>query len=257
MKRSYDGPSDRWLKQLDALVAGETPAGEEDTELLQVAARLNSALAPLRAIASSERAPEIPPGLLRPRTATSRVRSNPMLRWLLVAALLLTIGGLSLWGVFGLAGLRQGAARAWQTSTSLQQINGISIASFSQPHADLRPLPLLPISLPGNTQAAFYGVMTDASNPDVMTVFVAAYRIDGRDVLLYEQPSASDWFSTSAQKVRIGERPGQVFQDDAGNYALQWYQDKMMCQITSKLPLTRLIQLADGFRPIKSWELLR
>lgn len=105
--------------------------------------------------------------------------------------------------------------------------------------------------------AYFYGVLTDSTDPNVMTAFVADYRIGGQDVLLYEQPYRDAWFSTTAQKIQVGNWQGQIFQDDSGNYALQWYQDAMLCQITSKLPPARLAQLASFFQPIKGWELLR
>jgi hypothetical protein len=57
--------------------------------------------------------------------------------------------------------------------------------------------------------------------------------------------------------VQIGDNEGQLFQDEQGNHALQWYQNGMLCQITSKLPVARLIMLASVFEPIKSWDLIR
>jgi hypothetical protein len=48
-----------------------------------------------------------------------------------------------------------------------------------------------------------------------------------------------------------------LFQDESGNNALQWYQHGMECQITSQMPVARLVALASTFQPLKSWELLR
>ncbi len=90
-----------------------------------------------------------------------------------------------------------------------------------------------------------------------MTTFVADYRIKGQDLQLFEQPSDVTFLSTTAQSVQIGTREGQLFQDDAGNHALQWYQNNMLCQLTSKLPTALLIEIAGVFQPIKSWDLLR
>lgn len=130
------------------------------------------------------------------------------------------------------------------------------MASLSRPHAGLRPLPLLPAVLPSDTQASNYGVITATSDPNVLTTFVADYHIAGQDVLLYEQPSDEIPLSSIAQKVQIGSIEGQLFQDSAGNNALQWYQHDMMCQLTSKLVTQRLLVLASTFQPMKNWDVL-
>jgi hypothetical protein len=260
MKPDIDRPGDNWLDNLDVIIAGDASLPEEDKDLLHVATRLASALAPLRAMAH--------------RDASDYQRKHPSMRaehrwvrrptrivlsraWLLVAllALLVCITGIS--SVIGTATLWNRAVQALHTSTSLDQINGVSIASLARPHAGLKPLPLLPDVLPPNTQATTYGVLTDASDPNIMTTFVADYRINRQDVQLYEQPSDVQFLSTNAQMVQVGTGQGQVFQDEAGNHALQWYQNAMMCQLTSKLPVSQLINLANVFQPIKSWDLLR
>jgi hypothetical protein len=249
-----------WLDNLEAFIEGETPPPADDAELAHVATRLASALAPLREMAqthqkASQRFPaqahaRYSKQLEKPRRRLTR---SPLL---IAALLLLTLvtGGISTGGFMGVLG---NARQVWQASTSLDQINGISIDSLSPPHPGLKPLPLLPAALPAGTQAPSYGVLTDASNPDVLTTFVANYRIAGQDVLLYEQPTDVPLTSTIAQTVQIGDKAGQLFQDEKGNHALQWYQNGMMCQITSKLPVARLIMLASVFEPIKSWDLIR
>ncbi len=51
MKHQQDDHGADWLDNLDAIIAGDVPASKEDEELLHVATRLASALAPLREIA--------------------------------------------------------------------------------------------------------------------------------------------------------------------------------------------------------------
>jgi hypothetical protein len=99
-------------------------------------------------------------------------------------------------------------------------------------------------------------VITDASNPNVLVTFVADYHVRGQDVLLYEQPSAVAFPAVNARTVQIGAIEGQLFQDDTGTSALQWYQHGIICQITSKLPVERLVTLASTFQQIKSWDLI-
>lgn len=131
-----------------------------------------------------------------------------------------------------------------------------SVASLPRPHKGVEPLPLLPATLPGDTQASTYGVITDTANPNLLITFVADYHIAGQDVLLYEQPSDIPFSTSSAKTVAIGGLEGHLFQDDSGTSALQWYAHGMACQLTSKLPVARLVELASGFQPLKSWELI-
>jgi hypothetical protein len=259
MKHHVDRPENEWLDNLDAIINGDALPPQEDEELLHVATRLASALAPLRTKARDEAAihPHLHPYLLKqPRRRTLRLTAGISRAGLLVAAMLFLACIIVLGSATGIATLWQGATRALHASTSLDQINGVSIASLARPHPGLRPLPLLPAVLPANTQAATYGVLTDASDPNVMTTFVADYRINGQDVQVYEQPSDLPFLSTTAQAVQIGTRQGQLFSDNAGNHALQWYQNAMLCQLTSTLPVAQLIKLASVFQPIKSWDLI-
>jgi hypothetical protein len=257
VKHRTDRSDDDWLDNLDAVLAGKA-APPNDEELLHVATRLASALSPLRAIARDDprHAPRQLPAAhhrqFRQPTALFSPRARRPVAMLVALACII-----GLVSVIGSTTLWQGVEQTFHASTSLEQIDGVSLASLAPPHAGLKPLPLLPAALPVHTQASLYGVLTDASNPDIMTTFVADYHINGEDVLLYEQPSDVPFLSTTAQNVRIGTRQGQLFEDSAGNHALQWYQDAMLCQITSKLAVTQLLQLARSFQPIKSWDLLR
>lgn len=256
MKQNDDKHERDWLDNLEAMMAGTAPFPDgEDEELLHVATRLASALAPLRERARMKAHINAYP---LPRLhARSRWMRRPHPRTgLLVAALVLLVGMLMSISAIGTAPFWTGTRQALHASTSLDQINGVSIASLARAHGGFRPLPLLPTG-PFTLQAATYGVLTDATDPKSMTAFVAGYRIEGHDVQLYEQPSDVAFLSTTAQIVRIGVREGQLFEDDAGNHALQWYQNDMLCQLTSKLPVTLLLQIARGFEPIKSWDVIR
>lgn len=259
MKHNADR-SDDWLDNLDAIIKGDAVPPHEDVELLHVVTRLSSALAPLRAMAQSD-ATDHPrkhayQRLPHQHLLTRAGRFAPPRAGVLVAVLVILLCLASMGHAIGVASLWQGTTQAFHMSTSLDQINGVSIASLARPHAGLKPLPLLPAVLPPNTQATTYGVLTDASDPNVMTTFVADYKINGQDVLLYEQPSDVQMLSTTAQTIRIGSRQGQLFNDDAGNHALQWYQNEMLCQLTSRLSVAQLVQIASVFQPIKSWDLV-
>ena len=255
------GPNEEWLDNLEAIIAGNVPATDvEHEELLHVATRLASALAPLRETARMKASGDARVVTRMQARASWMRQPEPQASFragLLVAALLLLVCIMGSVSMIGVAPFLKGASQALHASTSLDQINGVSIASLVRPHAGLKPLPLLPTTGPFTIQTSTYGVLTDASNPNIMTTFVADYRINGHDMQLYEQPSDVAFVSPTAQTVRVGTHEGQLFQDDAGNHALQWYQNEMMCQLTSKLPVALLLEIARGFQPIKSWDLIR
>lgn len=249
---------DTWQEKLDKIIAGEKVQLTHDDEFLDVAKRLRKALAPLQHMdkAALQRRQQLLSRLhARHQTYPSAYPfSRSLLLIIAVLALALIIGSMN---IAGLGKTWEHATQLWHVSTSLDQIQGVSVASLSRPHTGLRPLPLLPAVLPSDTQASNYGVLTAASDPNVLTIFVADYHIAGQDVLLYEQPSDEIPFSSVAQKVQIGSIEGQLFQDDAGNNALQWYQHGMMCQLTrSKLVTQRLLVLASTFQPMKNWDVL-
>jgi hypothetical protein len=256
MKPERDQPTQAWLDELDAIVAGhDSPAARND-ELLQLAQRLASGLKPLHGMdgeAEQRRQRLLRRLRARPtRPARRRVyRSRPAL---LAAALLIVI---LISSVFGAGRLWGAAGQVWNAATSLNQLQGISVAALSRPHAGLHPLPLLPTALPAETQSAAYGVITDDHDRNLLKVFVADYRVAGQDISLYEQPSSFLFIAPSAQTVAIGGLEGQVFEDNTGTHALQWYQDDMECQLTSKLPVEQLVALARLFQPITNWDLIR
>ncbi len=259
MKHDHDRYTDAWLNRLDAIVAGENDPSASDDDLLQLATRLVTALAPLQEMrrAAERRGQRLPSHLRVKYARVTHKRVHRLSRLsLLVAILLIFVLVVGIVSTGGLAAIWGRAAQVWHASTSLDQIKGLSVASLSRPHAGLKPLPLLPAFLPGDTQAAAYGVITDQANPNVLNTFVADYSIAGQDLLLYEQPSYGPFTSSIAKTVQIGTIEGQLFQDDAGNNALQWYQHGMACQITSKLAVERLVALASIFQPIKTWDLI-
>jgi Domain of unknown function (DUF4367) len=128
------------------------------------------------------------------------------------------------------------------------------VALLALKNAGVRPL--LPVEVPAGTQSVEFGIITDSTDPRAFTAFVADYRIAGQDVSAYERPADLVFPSSAAQSVYIGSMKGQLFQDDAGNSILQWYQDGMTCQLASTLPANELIAIARQFQPITSWELI-
>ena len=260
MNKHDDREKSDWLDHLDTILAGEMLPPEEDRELLPVAIRLATGLAFLQKKARTT-IPRQPRSLFwyhRRSGERFSTRSSHLRPGIRLAALViwLAIGLIGSASTVGIVHLWQGAQQVIQTSTSLEQINGISVTALSPPHAGLKPLPLLPSTLPTNIQAAFYGAITDPANPKIMTAFVADYRRGGQDVQLFEQISDGVLLSTTAQHMQIGTQQGLVFQDDAGNHAVQWEQAGMLCQLTSKLPVALLLQLASVFQPITSWEVI-
>ncbi|HEY7123667.1 MAG TPA: hypothetical protein VH540_06910 [Ktedonobacterales bacterium] len=259
MNPEEEPPSGEWLDRLERALAGENaPEGEQD-EVLELAAQLGGALAPLRTL--DETAQQHRLRLLRrfqgrPTPLPPRQRLPRPRLLLLLATFLLVALSIGVLGLAGLGGLRQAATTALRDSTSLTQINGLSVTGLSRPHAGIHPYPLLPATLPADTHASAYGVITSPSDPNLLSAFVADYRISGQDVLVYEQPSDLLFPSASAQPVQIGTQPGQIFQDAAGTRALQWVQSGMLCQLTSKLSVERLTALALLFEPIQSWDVI-
>ena len=251
---SFD--DDTWQEKLDKIIAGEQVQATSDDELIEVAQRLHQALAPLQEMdkAALQHRQQLLARLHTKYTYHPPVHhsSRFLLLSVTILALLLTIGSMNI----GLGRVWEGATQLWRVSTSLKQIQNVSVASLSRPHAGLRPLPLLPTVLPADTQASNYGVITATSDPNVLTTFVADYHIAGQDVLLYEQPTDEVPLSPIAQRVQIGSIEGQLFQDDAGNNALQWYQQGMLCQLTGKLAPQRLLTLASTFRTMKNWDVI-
>ncbi|HEY7347163.1 MAG TPA: hypothetical protein VH599_02505 [Ktedonobacterales bacterium] len=260
MKPGEEQPTPAWLDDLDAIIAGQdSPAASED-ELLQLAQRLSSGLTPLRTLnqAAEQRRVRLLGRLHATQQARAARNQHRRVRFALLLALLLLVVLAS--GTLGAGALRGGwgaAQQVWHAATSLQQVQGISLAQLERPHPGLHPLPLLPTALPGDTQGSAYGVITDARDPNLLKVFVATWRMAGQDVSLYEQPTGFPLTSSAAQTVPIGALQGQVFVDESGNHALQWYQDGMECQLTSTLPVERLVALARDFQPIKNWDLFR
>ena len=260
MKRDHDEYSDEWLDRLDAIASGGKAAATDDDELLSIAARLYTELAPLREMGkpATTRSQQTP----WHHAVYARAKRKPTYHFsrssVLIATLLLLVITLSIVNRGGLATLWGNATNLWHTSTSLDQLQGLSVASLPRPHAGIEPLPLLPATLPEDTQASTYGVITDTGNPNLLITFVADYHIAGQDVLLYEQPSDIPFSSSTTQTVHIGNGniEGHIFQDDTGTSALQWYEHGMACQLTSTLAIPRLVALASKFQPLKSWELI-
>ncbi len=245
---------DDWQADLDKIVAGKQPSLTDDE--LELAKRLHATLAPLKTM--DETAVQHRQRILTRLHAKSRqqrsTRPHPRPLLLVVTLLVLLCATISV--NIGLGGIWEHVATLWHDSTSFESIQSVSVASLSRPHRGIRPLPLLPAVLPADTQASNYGVITAASNPNVLTTFVADYHMAGHDVLLYEQPTFETPLSSVSQRVWIGSIEGQLFQDDAGNNALQWYQQGMMCQLTSTLMPQRLVRLASTFGPMKSWDVI-
>lgn len=264
MKKRKGEFDDTWFDKLDAIVAGNNDGKADDDELLQVAAKLAVALSPLNQAQSNGQQSPHPPEHTRRSMITNVARrsksSQRRMFWrslLAVAAILFLVFGI---GSTCATSPRVSAAaiqvsrQVWQTATSFEQVDASSIAILSVKNSGMRPL--LPVKLPANTESVEFGIVVDSSNPRAFTAFVADYRIMGQDISVYEQPLDLTTPSLGAQTVQIGSLTGQLFQDNAGNRILQWFQDGMTCQMASTLPANELIMVARQFQPIADWQFI-
>lgn len=259
MNKRKDGYDDAWFEKLDAIVTGEHAPIDEDDELLHVAAKLSDALAPLsRTVAMDEqnrRPADIQQQL---HTIVPVSRSRPLLRSVLTMVAVLfvlftMVGACPIPPPLSEVMLTVGK-QAWQTATSFEQIDASSVALLAIKSAGVRPL--LPQKLPVSTRSVEFGIITDASDAHTFIAFAADYRITGQDISVYEQPANLVFSSSATQHILIGTSQGQIFQDDAGNHVLQWYQDGMTCQIASVLPMNELLAIAHQFQTLTNWDLI-
>ncbi len=262
MKRRREDHDEAWFAKLDAIVAGrETPTPEDD-DVLHLAAKLTAALSPLNQLDTFEvqdvQSIHVNSQEHLPPVVAARSRKRSVLQTLLTTVAVLFV----LFGIVGACPVTTQVATAtqnvgqqiWQDATSFEQIDASSLALLAAKKAGVRPL--LPVTVPANTQSVEFGVVTDETSPQTFRAFVADYRIMGQDVSLYEQATNLVVPSSAAHNTSVNTYEGHVFQDTAGNSILQWYQDGMTCQMASTLPLQELLALARQFHPITQWELL-
>jgi len=261
MKRRDDYDA-AWFAKLDAIVTGRKTPAPEDDDLLHVAAKLADALSPLntsdRSDVRDSHSTSVNSQLQQHIIAPARSGKSSLLRILLTTAAVLFV----LFGIVGacpantqvVAATRNVGQHIWQATTSFEQIDASSIALLAAKRSGVRPL--LPATVPANTQSVEFGIITDDTNSQAFRAFTADYRITGQDVSIYEQAENLVVPSSAAQNVSVGLSEGHLFQDNAGNSILQWYQDGMTCQMASMLPAHELLTLARQFHPITRWELI-
>lgn len=258
MRRHNDDYNETWFSKLDAIVMGRETPSQEDDDLLHVAAKLSHALSPLNKSSTQ--------GVQNPHLISTKslqqytnmpVRSKK--RLLLTAAMLLFV-------LFGIvracpssiqvsASTQNVGRQIWQAATSFEQIDASSVAFLAVKRAGV--LPLLPVVVPVDTQSVEFGIITDTTNAQDFVAFVANYRIAEQNVSVYEQAAnLIGVTSTAAKSIMIDTRKGNLFQDNAGNSILQWYQNGMTCQVASTLPVNELVTLTRQFHPITQWEFI-
>ncbi len=260
MKRRGENPDEEWFARLDAITTEKETPTPQDDELLHVAAKLTDALSPLN---SSDALPmqnfrSIQVSTQAPATMQARRKKRSLLQTLLTTAAVL----FALFGIVGacpantsvVAATRDAGQRIWQAATSFEQIDASSLALLAAKRAGVRPL--LPVTVPANTQSVEFGIVTEDTSPQAFRAFIADYSIAGQDVSIYEESTNLVVPSSAAQNITVGLSEGHLFQDNAGNSILQWYQDDMTCQIASTLPIDMLLALARQFHPIARWDLI-
>lgn len=253
---------ERWFEKLDAIVTGREVPTSADDDLLHIAAKLVNALSPLKHLDAVDVQPasRVQGNFQRqhhtPTPARSRKRSWRQTLLAGAAVLLILFGIVSACPMNTQveAATRDVGQSIWQAATSFEEIDASSLALLAVKKSGVYPL--LPATVPAETQAVAFGIIMDDTNPPALRAFTADYRIAGQDVSLYEQAADLLVPSSAAQNVTIGTYEGHVFQDNAGNRILQWYQDGMTCQMASTLPTYELLALARQFHPIARWELI-
>ncbi|BCL77853.1 hypothetical protein ccbrp13_03180 [Ktedonobacteria bacterium brp13] len=249
-----------WFEKLDAIVTGESTPTAEDDELLHLAAKLSDALTPLshsttaseqdlRAAYTHQHIYNGIPG--QPRRKSWLYGITTLVAVLFVFFTMVAACPAS--PQISVATLNAGK-QLWQDATSFEQIDASSVALLSVKNAGVRPL--LPQKLPVGTQAIEFGIITDTANAQMLIAFAADYRIAGQDISIYEQPANLVFPSSVARHIAIGTNQGQLFQNNAGNSVIQWYQDGMTCQIASVLPLNELLAIAHQFHTLTNWDLI-
>lgn len=263
MKRHRKKQDERWFEKLDAIATGREMPTSEDDDLLHVAAKLAEALTSFARTETGD-VQNIYNGQASQQKAyrPSGRRHEKKGSWrqvLLPVAMVLFV-------LFGIVSAcpanaqmaqvtREAGQHLWQSATAFTQLDTSSLALLIVKQAGVRPL--LPVAVPAETQAVEFGiVLNDEMNPPVFRAFISDYRIAGQDVSIYEQAANMFVPSSAAQTVSVGPYAGHLFQDDAGNHILQWYQDGMTCQMASTLPTGELLALARQFHPVTRWQLL-
>lgn len=262
MKRCRETYDEAWFERLDAIVTGREAPTPEDDDLLHVAAKLAKALSSLNQPDTSDEqeASSTHANLQGQHHTIAPVRSRKR-SWrqpLLTGAAVLFV----LFGIIGACPTKMQVGVAtrdigqhiWQAATSFEQIDASSLALLAVKKSGVRPL--LPATVPAETQAVEFGIIMDDTHPPTFRAFTSDYRITGQEVSIYEQVANLVVPSSAAQNVSVDRYEGHLFQDDAGNRILQWYQDGMTCQMASTLPVYELLALARQFHPITRWELI-
>jgi hypothetical protein len=262
MKRSREKDDAVWFEKLDAIVTGREVPTSEDDDLLQIAAKLANALSPLNQTevtdAQNTYISRINIKIQYHSMTREKMKKHSLLQKLLMGAAVL----FALFDIVGACPITPQVVVAtqyigqhiWQATTSFEQIDASSLALLAIKKGGVRPL--LPTTIPAETQSIEFGIIMDDANPPTFRAFTADYRITGQDVFIYEQATDLVLPSLAAQNVSVNSYQGHLFQDNAGNRILQWYQDGMTCQMASTLPLLELLALARQFHPITRWELI-
>ena len=262
MKRSKEPNDEQWFAKLDAIVTGTETRMHEDDDLLHVAAKLAKALSPLneadvigeQSLYLTRANPQRQQNIGLPIKRRKRLLLHPLLIASVGLFVFLGIAGFYSINTQDILTKQNIGQQIWQASTSFEQIDASSVALLTAKKAGVHPL--LPTTVPAETQSVEFGIITDDLNPQAFRAFIADYRITGQDVAIYEQVTDLVAQSSAAQNISVGSSNGHLFQDNAGNSILQWYQAGMTCQIASTLPLEELLALARQFHPITRWELI-
>lgn len=258
MRNKYEHFDDVWLDRLDDIAAGIDEPSPEDDELLHLAGRLTAAFTPLRELDAPARAHRHRLAMrLRAQLASLPRGAHVWKKWLLrplvaaVAVLFFLLLGPGLIFELNLAGSNTGNHHN-KTTQSWQAANLPSDYSFAiAPHKDIpRGLTLLlPLNLPSNAYLVSINTGKYGSNAPITTYLV--YTLNAH---LYEspvQPLPGDaYLNSDYTSIQIGAFNGILLQTGEGENRIEWYEQGLLCDLVSYLPVTSMISMIQNLRPV-------
>ncbi len=241
-----------WLDRLDEIADGVDEPSPDDDELLQLARHMHIALAPFRELD----APALAHGQRLRRQLRAQLAPKPSWqRWvfrpLMVAAALLLFILLGPGFIFelNLAGQNNHSSRVVQGWHMPDLPSTQSYEILSLTHIPQSLVLLVPTNLVPNAYVLAIHVSTYRANTSTQS-----YLIYEQNALIYEAPSpplpAIAYSNPAYQTVYAGSVPIFVTHTPDGNNRLEWYQNGLLCDFTSKQQVAQLLPMVRQLQPV-------
>ncbi len=258
MRDKYERFDDVWLDRLDGITSGIDEPSPEDDELLHLAGRLTAAFSPLRELDAPARARRQRLAMqLRAQVASLPHGAHAWKKWLLrplvaaVAVLLFLLLGPGLIFELKPAGSNSGTHHN-KTTHSWQAANLPPDYSFAI--APPKDIPhgltlLLPLNLPSNAYLISLNTGKYGSNSPTAT-----YLVFTLNAHLYESPvqplPSSAYLNSAYTSIQLGALNGILLQAGDGQNRIEWYEQGLLCDLVSYLPVSTMVSMIEDLRPI-------